>query len=447
MIRILFSCFLFVGFTCAAEPVSWFHEVRPLFKANCVSCHRPVQLKGKLDLTTYTGLQKGGKSGAIFKPGHPDLSLMVNQVSGDEPEMPPKGETLRTEEIRLLRRWVLEGARDDTPKHAPDFFQPPTTPPVYTSNPSVSGLAYSPDGGLLAVTGYHEILLYNSRTMNVHARLLGALPRIESLAFSPDGLRLAASGGIPAEFGELQIWDVKAQKLERRIRASRDALYGVSWSPDSQKVAVGGADKLVRIFAVKNGREIMRCDNHTDWVLDTAFTPDGKRLVSASRDKLIKLIDVESGQLVDDVNIPRDPELCLARHPSEPIVAHGGEHGRIRLHKMEPRGGRLAEGDNAEKSYLRESEPITPPIQAIAFNRDGSLFAAGGDKGEVHVFKTENGKRHKMINIGSPVFTLAFNPATNTIMAAGLDGKLHVLNLDSGEEMKALNAVPLKLEE
>jgi WD40 repeat protein len=114
---------------------------------------------------------------------------------------------------------------------------------------------------------------------------------------------------------------------------------------------------------------------------------------------------------------------------------------------MEPRGGRLADGDNAEKSYLRESEPLTPPIQAIAFNGDGSLFAAGGDKGEVHVFKTENGRRHKTINIGSPIFTLAFNPATNTIMAAGSDGKLHVLNVDSGEEMKVLDAVPLKLEE
>jgi WD40 repeat protein/mono/diheme cytochrome c family protein len=430
----------------ADQPVSWFHDIRPLFKTSCVSCHRPEKRKGKLDLTSYAGLQQGGESGACFKAHHPGDSLVVKQVSGEEPEMPPKGETLQLEEIELISRWLKEGALDDTPEQTPDFFRAPETPPIYTRLPVITSMAYHTNGTLLAVAGYQEILLYEPLSRTVVARLLGALPRLESLAFSPDGQLLAASGGIPAEFGEVQIWDLAKHTLQRRIRVSQDALYGVSWSPDSQRIAVGGADKMVRVFTVSDGKEVMRCDNHTGWVMDTAFTPDGKRLVSASLDKLIKLIDVETGQLVDDVNIPRDPESCLARHPTEALVAHGGEHGKIRLHKMEPRGGRLAEGDNAEKSYVRESEGLAPPIQALAFNHDGSLFAAAGDKGEVHVFKTENGRREKMIKLETAVFTLAFHPTTNLIVAAGADGMIHELDVSTGKERQAWAAVPLSQE-
>jgi hypothetical protein len=56
-------------------------------------------------------LRKGGKSGAVINPGHPDHSLLIEAVRYESLEMPPKGK-LPDELIDKLVRWVEMGAPD-----------------------------------------------------------------------------------------------------------------------------------------------------------------------------------------------------------------------------------------------------------------------------------------------------------------------------------------------
>src|SRR6185369_6723421 len=210
-------------------------------------------------------------------------------------------------------RWIREGAKDDTPAGAGSFKL--AAPPVYSTAPAVSSIAYSPDGKILAVVGYHEVLLYDADGNGPTARLVGESPQLQSLAFSADGKLLAVAGGAPARFGEIQIWDPLQHKELNSFKISEDSLYGVSFSPGADRVAFGCGDKSVRVIAVADGKELMKFDNHTDWVLGTTFTVDGKRLVSGSPDRAMKLIEVANGQFVDDVNKLLEGVLCLARNP------------------------------------------------------------------------------------------------------------------------------------
>jgi len=334
------------------KKISYLHDVRPILKQSCNGCHHPGKTKGQLDLTTFAALAKGGKHGASFKSGQPDESRIVEEISGDEPTMPDEGDPLTREEVNVIRAWIAQGAIDDTPPGGESHML--DAPPVYRSLPAVPALAWSPNGELLAVAGFHEVLLHRADGSQVVARLEGESQRIESLCFSTDGSLLAAAGGAPSEYGEIQIWNVAERKLVRSIKATSDTLYGVSFSPDAAHVAVGCADKTVRVFTTADGKETMRCDNHIDWVFGTAFSQDGQHLSTASRDKALKLIEVSTGHLIDDISRPREPLFCLARHPHEDLVAAGGDGGAIRLFKMEPRGGRLAEGDDKENSFVRE---------------------------------------------------------------------------------------------
>src|SRR5260370_38391289 len=101
---------------------------------------------------------------------------------------------------------------------------------------------------------------------------------------------LAVAGSAPSRFGEIQLWDTATNGLLRAFKLSTDSLYGLSFSPDSERLAMGGADKIVRIISVKDGKELLTFDNHSHWVFATTFTTNAKRLISASRDRARKFI-------------------------------------------------------------------------------------------------------------------------------------------------------------
>ena len=428
-----------------AQEVSFFHDVRPILRANCVGCHKPGKLKGGLDLTSHAALLKGGKSGSAVKLGHADDSELFSQIDGPEPEMPKDAEPLNAAEIATIQRWIAEGAKDDTTAD-PGAAHHLDAPPVYRSAPAIAALAWSPDGSVLAVAAWHEVILRSGDGEQLIARLVGDSPRVESLAFSPDGKMLAVAGGAPSEYGEVQLWDVAEKKMSRSIKSSTDCFFGISWSPDAGKVAVGCADKLVRVFSVANGGETMRCDNHIDWVFGTAWSRDGTRLVSASRDKAVKLIEVASGHLIDDLAKPRDPLLCVARHPTEDLVAFGSDTGEVRLHKIAPRGGRLAEGDDKEESAVREFERLPGPANAVAFSLDGTLLAATGAKGETRIWTSADGKRVAQIQSpGCALFALAFSHDGTRLATAGGDGQLRIYDAKTGKMMKTLAPVPVEV--
>ncbi len=441
--RALLASFItFCGFDLFADdqPVSFHRDVMPIVRIQCVNCHKPGKAKGGLDLASYASLLKGGESGAVIKLGDPDGSRLFETICGDEPEMPKESEPLLPNEVALIGRWIREGAKEDEPTSI--MAQRPTEPPVYKSLPAVNALAFSPDGSLLAVPGRHEILLHHADGSGIVHRWLGDSPRLEAITFSRDGRLLVASGGAVSHFGEIQIWDVTTQQLVRSIKGSNDSFYGVSISPDNRQVAVGCADKLVRVFNVADGVEVMKCDNHMDWVFGSAFTNDGQRLATVSRDKAAKLIDIASGHLIDDINRTRDPLICSSRHPLEDLMATGGTEGKIRLFKMQPRGGRLAEGDNKEESMVREFEHMASPIQCIAFSFDGTLVACGAVSGEVRIFKTENGQRVAAFKAEhGPVFALAFAIDGKQLATGGYDGLIRYFDAASGEKSKEFASV------
>ena len=122
----------------AEKSVSYYHDLVPILKRSCTGCHHPGKLKGELDLTTYAAFLKGGKHGAGFKAGQPTNSMVIEEISGDEPSMPKEGDALTKDEVALFARWIVEGARDDTPANANSFKL--AAPPVYSKPPVASQL-------------------------------------------------------------------------------------------------------------------------------------------------------------------------------------------------------------------------------------------------------------------------------------------------------------------
>ncbi len=76
-----------------------------ILEKECATCHNG-SVAG-LDFTTYAGAMKGGKDGAVIKPGDPANSMMVQKVAGGA--HPGK---LSPAELEALKTWIANGASE-----------------------------------------------------------------------------------------------------------------------------------------------------------------------------------------------------------------------------------------------------------------------------------------------------------------------------------------------
>lgn len=315
--------------------------------------------------------------------------------------------------------------------------------PVYRQPPLITAMAFSPDGNLLAVSGYREILLHrveNGQPTELLARLPGRAMRIHGLAFTADGKTLVATGGDPAVFGGIQVWDVAARKAKFASALSGDTFFGVSLSPDSARAVFGGADKSIRIYDIAAGKQIRKIENHDDWVFGAIFGINGQRIVSVGRDRAAKLTDANTGAFVENVNLLKDSLIALARHPKRDWVLIGGQDRIPYLYRMDrPRAMRIAD----DSTLIRKFPAQEAPISAVAFSPDGTKIAVGAEAGDVHVYDAETGnllfagKGHQ-----GGIYAIQFHPSGKSVAAGGFDGTIRVFDLQ-GNLLTAYVPVPI----
>ncbi|MEO6809409.1 MAG: c-type cytochrome domain-containing protein [Isosphaeraceae bacterium] len=146
------------------KPVSFDTQVRPIFQAHCQGCHQPAKAGGGYVMTAFDRLLSGGESEvAAVVPKDLDASFLIEQITPEDGKaaMPKDKPPLSLPEIETIRLWIAQGAVDDTPLAAKARYDQ-EHPPVYTRPTVITALDYSPDGQLLAVGGFHEILLWKA---------------------------------------------------------------------------------------------------------------------------------------------------------------------------------------------------------------------------------------------------------------------------------------------
>jgi WD40 repeat protein/mono/diheme cytochrome c family protein len=436
MLRRTIWTFLAAVTVSAAAP-SFTRDIRPIFQKHCQGCHQPAAKASDLDVTTFEALSKGGKRGPAFTAGKPDESLTVRYVTGVlQPRMPMGQPALKAEELAVLRDWISDGAKNDTPLETSA-----SGPIQYSQPPVITALRFSPDGSTIAVSGNREVLVHKSDGSAIVHRLAGKAERILSLAFSKDGSLLVAGGGTPAQFGEVQIWDPRGGKLLRSATLTTDTVFGASLAPDASRVAVGCADNTVHVIDTATGAELYKIGNHENWVLATVFGVDSKRFVSAGRDRAAKLIDAASGAFLENVNLLRGELTAVARHPKKDIVVIGGEERYPYIYLMDrPRNMKIAD----DTTLVRKIERQDGAIAALDWSPDGSRIAVAGASPSVNIYDAETGERTASCKGHSAgIYGIAFSPDGSRLATGGFDGKVRIYNSADCALLTSFDPAPL----
>jgi WD40 repeat protein len=442
------------------DKVNFSDHVLPLIEANCSKCHNSDKKKADLDLTSFQGSLKGSGSGVIVVSGNVDGSKLWKCLNhAEEPYMPPNRPKLSDKELEIFKKWINGGLLENSGAKAivaskpandltlkPEALGKPEGPPpmpgtlpgdcvVHTARCGpVTGLTASPWAPLVAVAGEKQVLLFQADTLEP----LGILPFAEGepigLKFSRNGKLLLAHGGVGAKSGRVVLWDITSGDKVSTVGQENDVVLAADIRPDQSQVALGGPNRLVKIYSTKTGELQHKIKKHTDWVTAAAFSPNGQVLATADRNGGISLWDPDNATELFTLAGHKSCVTALSWRGDSKLLASSSEDGTVKLWEMQE--GKQFKSWNAHGSGAL----------CVNYANDGRLVSCGRDKNVV-VWDGNGNKVKQMEFSGGIPLRAVFDYDGARVTASDIEGHVGVWTAADGKRVGSLDINPPPLAE
>ncbi len=313
-----------------------------------------------------------------------------------------------------------------------------------------------------------------------------ALPgRGLSLAWSPDGGRIAVGGHFRDKVTRLRydtrIADVAAGVLVKSFACHWFWAVSNAWieSPYyGQLLADGGGDHAVKVWnpdgpgstACRPGQflpadgALRQLGEIDGWIMSLAFSPDRRWLAGASRDRTVRIWQVSPGQaawrvvaLWYDGGVGNFLSVDWA--PDGRALVTGDRRGRVAVWDVDPERERWSDATitafarlsyQKQASWFRQQPALvtrTPRwsdsghgvIWNARWSPDGTRVAASGADGTVSVYDATSGTVLQREAPGPVSFHgLAWHPDGQVLAAGGADARIYLFDATSGALMDTL---------
>jgi WD40 repeat protein len=235
------------------------------------------------------------------------------------------------------------------------------------------------------------------------------------VAISPDG-----ASALTADYDNtVRLWDVKNGREVQHFTGHKAQVTTVTFSPDGRRVFSGSADGTVRGWDVATGQEVVQFGKHGLRILDNgvSVSPDGRRVLSGGGDKRVWLWDANTGAV----------RLSFTRGIG---WAHGNPFAADGRHAVFP-GSTLSAPQivDVDQDPL---QPVTLPhearVNAVAFAPDGETVATASEDGKIILWNLA-GKRLWERQLPGWVACLAFSSDGRHLASANANGTAYILRL------------------
>ncbi len=210
----------------------------------------------------------------------------------------------------------------------------------------------------ILVTG-EPISISNAESV-VSMEILSSDDFVETVAFSPAGDFLAWGGD-----GGIWLWDLNTNGLGRHWTGHSAQVHSVAFSPDGQMLVSGGAepDSRVRIWDIGTAEELRVLEGHYGGVY-AVFSPRGDLIASRSGSDLW-LWDPDSGLRIKSLTTGYGYCSRPRFSPDGSMLAAGNDRGLVYWWSVP--NGELLQTRNPDYSG---------GVEDVAFSPDGSTLAS-----------------------------------------------------------------------
>ncbi|MBD2015232.1 NACHT domain-containing protein [Microcoleus sp. FACHB-53] len=205
------------------------------------------------------------------------------------------------------------------------------------------------------------------------------------------------------------------------------SVFSVAFSPDGKLFATGDANCEISLWQLADGKQILCCKGHTDWVRSVIFSFDGTVLASASFDQTVKLWDILTGECLTTLQGHTNRVNSVAISPDGTTLASGSDDQTIKL------------WDISTGECLKTLQEHTESVESVAISSDGTTLASGSSDKTVKLWNIRTGECVKTLQGHTDwVRSVAISPDSTTLASCGSDQTIKLWDISTGEYLKTL---------
>jgi len=279
------------------------------------------------------------------------------------------------------KNFVKEAAKKTIAREQLSKFSVKGSHPLHSASvPGIYALDLHPTQSGLGMTGGADgnAIVFNHESGKIVDTLKLHKKRVTDAKFHPtqDVLFTTSMDGMAAVWGKN---DAGRYSLQTELKTHSDAVCGLSLHPSGDYFITASADKTWAFWDLASGmcREQVSDDKITAGYTAVSFHPDGLIFGAGTSDSLVRIFDVKQKKNVATFSGHQGHVTALAFSENGYYFATGDEQGTVKLWDL-----------RSLANFHTISSSDVPTVQGLQFDQSGSYLAVAGEGVRVYASKS-----------------------------------------------------------